>query len=157
MPADDKKIIDVRVVETQQSPLSALKELIELRLRHIESAISEMKDGPDQFSRKSLVDLMMKDGQEAIAKAEIAAEKRFDSVNEFRAQLADQQANFITRQETNIRFDAVNQKLDGAIQLQQATVGRTGGFNAAWGALAVVLGLLFAGGAVAVAIAALKH
>jgi hypothetical protein len=36
--------------------------------------------------------------EKAIEKAEAATEKRFDSVNEFRAQLADQTASFATRE-----------------------------------------------------------
>lgn len=36
---------------------------------------------------------------EAVTKAEVASEKRLDSVNEFRAQLSDQAATFLTRRE----------------------------------------------------------
>jgi predicted PurR-regulated permease PerM len=36
---------------------------------------------------------------EAVVKAELAAEKRLDSVNEFRGQLQDQAATFVTRTE----------------------------------------------------------
>ena len=37
--------------------------------------------------------------EKAVSKAEIAAEKRFDAVNEFRGQLKDQAATFVTRTE----------------------------------------------------------
>jgi ABC-type Zn uptake system ZnuABC Zn-binding protein ZnuA len=37
--------------------------------------------------------------EKAVNKAEAASEKRFESINEFRAQLKDQQATFITRSE----------------------------------------------------------
>lgn len=37
--------------------------------------------------------------KEAVQKAEVATEKRFESVNEFRATLTDQAAKFITRKE----------------------------------------------------------
>lgn len=43
--------------------------------------------------------------QQAVNKAEIATEKRFEGVNEFRQQLSDQTRNFMTRDEVNVRID----------------------------------------------------
>lgn len=48
----------------------------------------------------------------AVSKVETANEKRFESVNEFRAQLADQAAGFLPRNEATIRFDSVAEKVD---------------------------------------------
>ncbi len=48
----------------------------------------------------------------AIAKAESATEKRFEGVNEFRAQLSDQAARFITRDE----LAAMESKLVGLLE-----------------------------------------
>lgn len=42
--------------------------------------------------------------KEAVTKAETAAEKRFDSVNEFRQQLSDQAASFMPRREAEQRL-----------------------------------------------------
>jgi exonuclease VII large subunit len=50
--------------------------------------------------------------KEAVNKAEKANERRFDAVNEFRAQLADQAASFLTRREAEARFDALMEKLE---------------------------------------------
>lgn len=44
----------------------------------------------------------------AVLKAEDASEKRFESVNEFRAQLNDQATTFVTRRE----LEAVSEKID---------------------------------------------
>lgn len=41
--------------------------------------------------------------KEAVTKAEVASEKRFESVNEFRAQLADQAGTFVSRLEAEAR------------------------------------------------------
>lgn len=41
--------------------------------------------------------------EKAVTKAETAAEKRFESVNEFRAQLTDQAATFVSRLEADAR------------------------------------------------------
>jgi|SRR6476646_172342 len=50
--------------------------------------------------------------KEAVIKAEVAAEKRFESVNEFRAQLSDQATTFMPRVEAEQRLRALAEKLD---------------------------------------------
>ncbi len=50
--------------------------------------------------------------ERAVSKAEAATEKRFEGVNEFRAQLSDQAARFITRDE----LQALESKLVGLIE-----------------------------------------
>lgn len=60
----------------------------------------------------------------AIHKQELAIEKRFDGVNEFRAQLSDQAQTFMPRKESDVRMDAITEKIDvnaerlNALQLQ---------------------------------------
>ncbi len=60
----------------------------------------------------------------AILKQEAAIEKRFDAVNAFRAQLADQASSFLPRKESDVRMDAITEKIDrnsellNALQLQ---------------------------------------
>lgn len=49
--------------------------------------------------------------QEAITKAETAAEKRFDSVNEFRGQLTDQARTFMPRLESEQRMSTLDDKI----------------------------------------------
>jgi flagellar basal body-associated protein FliL len=50
----------------------------------------------------------------AVTKAEIATEKRFESVNEFRATLADQQRMLIPRLEYEVAHKALLEKLEDA-------------------------------------------
>lgn len=64
--------------------------------------------------------------KEAVVKAEAASERRFDSVNEFRGQLKDQAASFITRDEYSAQLKSLGDKLDAATvnfssQLDRAT------------------------------------
>ncbi len=54
--------------------------------------------------------------KEAVAKAETAAEKRFDAVNEFRAQLADQASTFMPRNEYNVQYQSLNEKIDAGLK-----------------------------------------
>lgn len=49
--------------------------------------------------------------EKAVLKAESASEKRFDSVNEFRAQLADQTARFMPRSEVAALIESLGDKL----------------------------------------------
>jgi hypothetical protein len=50
--------------------------------------------------------------REASDKAEKAADKRFESVNEFRGQLSDQAATLISRAEYLVQHSALNDKVD---------------------------------------------
>jgi len=63
------------------------------------------------LSQEKAVNAALQAAQQAVLKAEIAAEKRFDNVNEFRGQLADQAANLMPRNEVSVLFTAVNDKL----------------------------------------------
>lgn len=49
--------------------------------------------------REKRVTQMERDAKEALRKAEVALEKRLDLLNEFRAQSANEQANFVRRGE----------------------------------------------------------
>jgi hypothetical protein len=48
----------------------------------------------------------------AVTKAEVATEKRFDSVNEFRNAMKDQQNTFANRTETEFRLTAIDKSLE---------------------------------------------
>jgi hypothetical protein len=65
--------------------------------------------------------------KEAVGKAETAATKRFESVNEFRAQLSDQVATFLPRTEADIRFTSLSDKID----TNTSSIDRTGGGSTA--------------------------
>lgn len=49
--------------------------------------------------------------KEAVIKAETATEKRFESVNEFRAQLADQSNTLMPRQEYSVQHRALEDRV----------------------------------------------
>lgn len=50
--------------------------------------------------------------EKAVVKAEMATEKRFDSVNEFRDTLRDQASQLLPRAEADSKFAAVNEKFE---------------------------------------------
>lgn len=49
--------------------------------------------------------------ERAVSKAETAAEKRFDAVNEFRGSLADQQRMLMPRSEAEIRLKSLEERI----------------------------------------------
>lgn len=87
--------------------------------------------------------------KEAVIKAETASEKRFESVNEFRGQLADQTATLMPRAEVNTKFDAFNDKLTGLTdrintsqgvkQGSELTIGKIYGAIAAFAAIITIV------------------
>ena len=61
---------------------------------------------------KEGVNAAMASAEKAILKAETATEKRFDSVNEFRQAMRDQQETFASKSETNLRLEELAKRLD---------------------------------------------
>lgn len=58
------------------------------------------------------VQAALESAKEAVTKAETSSEKRFEAVNEFRGQLADQAATLLGRKEADARFSALTDKLE---------------------------------------------
>ena len=87
------------------------------------------------------VALALTASEKAIGKAEAANEKRFDSVNEFRAQLADQAATFMRADVADARFAAVENKTDQQDTRLDLLHGKGAGIGQAWQVLIVVAGI----------------
>jgi len=85
--------------------------------------------------------LALTSSEKAVAKAEIATEKRFDSVNEFRGQLKDQAATLIPRAEAEVKFNSFAKDIEELKKSVLLSQGRSSGFSASWG-IALSLGLL---------------
>lgn len=103
------------------------------------------------------VGIAMEAADKAVAKAESAVEKRFESVNEFRAQMGDMQNSFARTDLVNSRFAAMEKKLDELsavlIDFRSGTLARSKGYSDVWGwvvgglgVLIAVLALIFKGG-----------
>lgn len=81
----------------------------------------------------------------AVSKAELAAERRFEGVNEFRAQLADQATSFISRAEALLQIQANADKIDSLSARMDKSDGHSTGANAVWAwvvAAVAVLGVV---------------
>jgi hypothetical protein len=71
--------------------------------------------------------------KEAVTKAEAASEKRFDSVNEFRNTLKDQQVSLMTRTEADVRFKSIEEKLEIINKFTSTVEGKSEGISSVWG------------------------
>jgi hypothetical protein len=80
--------------------------------------------------------------EKAVGKAEVAAEKRFDAVNEFRSVLNDQQQNLVTRNEYDQSHRSLVEKVDDLSARVDRNEGRGSGFSTAWGVLVAGVGVI---------------
>ena len=69
----------------------------------------------------------MNAAEKAVLKAEAASERRFESVNEFRATLADQAARLMPRAEVEISIKSLGDKVTEALSRLDRTAGDTEG------------------------------
>jgi hypothetical protein len=83
--------------------LDSLREIVDERDRRYEERFKAMDEKTG---------LALTSSEKAVAKAEMATEKRFDSVNEFRGQLKDQAATLLTRVEADARFKGLEEKIE---------------------------------------------
>jgi len=95
--------------------------------------------------QKETVNVALQAADRAVTKAELAAEKRFESVNEFRNTLADQQRTLVSRTEVDALMHSFNDKVVGlekvVDRLQAERQGIRGGYGYAVGVVGFVLTL----------------
>lgn len=121
---------DVAIAELK-ADLRALRELGNERDRRYEDRFKATDDRTG---------LALTSSEKAVAKAEIATEKRFDSVNEFRGQLKDQAATLLPRAEAMVEFNSIRKDMEELKKSVTLSQGRSLGFSASWGiAISVML------------------
>lgn len=92
------------------------------------------------------VDAALKAAEKAVTKAEMASEKRFEGVNEFRAALSDQTSTFLPRSEADARISALADKIDALNTKMDKSEGKGSGLYAGWGLLVGAIGIAAAMG-----------
>jgi tetrahydromethanopterin S-methyltransferase subunit G len=80
--------------------------------------------------------------QTAVSKAEVATEKRFEGVNEFRGQLSDQSRTLMPRAETEVKFNSINARLDEIAKQQEKLANIKQGAGNMYILIVGVLGIL---------------
>lgn len=93
---------------------------------------------------KDAVGIALTSADRAVSKAEMAAEKRFEGVNEFRQTLADEQRTLMPRAEVEVIIRSLTEKVDTATRLVQTSLaqgtGHQTGARDALAYLAIVFG-----------------
>ncbi len=100
---------------------------------HLEERIKAVSDTASAASENA---------DKAVSKAETAAEKRFESVNEFRNTLSDQQRNLMPRDEANIRFESLTHEIRGAQHIIEGMRAEQKGIVGGWGYAIGVVGFV---------------
>jgi len=111
-----------------ESQFKAIEEKAELSYNGLDKKIdvsNETQKGNQPKHNKN-------SNNKAIEKVEIATEKRFESVNEFRQTLSDQTKTFITRSEAMQAVGSNVEKIDDLKSRMDRLEGRSGGTNASW-------------------------
>lgn len=143
----------ITMLAAQKSAIDTAKEIADKAVVKAEAAADKaMLESRIASVKESFVE-SLSNADKAVSKAEAAAERRFASVNEFRAQLADQAATFMPRLESISRHDQTAEKIAGLqSQLNERLntlqsradrlEGRSGGLTSGWGVLVGAIGLV---------------
>jgi hypothetical protein len=136
-------VADQTSVPTSEINARELQAIVDERTKAIHQRFDlESRANAQRFeAQEKAVAAALAAAKEAVAKAEGAAEKRFDSVNEFRGNLKDQQATFIPRTEVDVRFKSIEAKIaDNEMRINQI-VSRAEGSAQLWQGITVALGI----------------
>ena len=90
-----------------KAELESLRSMLDIRLASVDRATDIAFRNADRA-----VDAALASIERSMEKSVDATERRFESVNEFRAQLTDQAATFIRRDEVERRIETVTQKVN---------------------------------------------
>jgi len=108
------------------------------KINHVEASIRDKIDSNDlryeqrQVNGEKAVDAALKAAKEAVTKAETASEKRFDSVNEFRAALSDQAGTLMSKAEAEPRLAALAEKIASISARIEREEGKEVGTSLGW-------------------------
>jgi hypothetical protein len=122
LAAADKAIVAAVLVADKavaKVELAAEKTYLEAAIRSLREAFTLQIAYQKELSEHALAA-----ADKAVVKAEMASEKRFDSVNEFRSTLSDQQRDLATKSEVNLRFTALEGRLNDVVEDARETKGR---------------------------------
>jgi hypothetical protein len=84
-------------------------------------------------AQREAVNAALAAADRAVQKAEAGAEKRFESVNEFRNTLSDQQRNLIPRSEVMVIVASLTDKIESTTKQLDALVAERRGVQGGWG------------------------
>ncbi len=123
---------------TANNNMNTLMVSLDKRFDSVNEFRKTLSDQQDLFARKLDLETALSWFEKSVLKAEQAANDRFSSVNEFRATLSDQQRNLVTKNEVDIRFKSLDDKLDTAVAALQLNEGKSLGSSMIWAAIGLI-------------------
>lgn len=140
----------VNIKDYFEITINSIKNEINLLRDECKNAVKVLNDA--NVLALSSLDKRFEYIEKATVKTDLAAEKRFESVNEFRGQLRDQQNTFVTKTEINIRFDNIEKKVDYLEKCLNSSEGKNSGISLVWGIIIVVISFIISGISIVVSI-----
>ena len=138
MSGETEKEVSAWTIDSLRYHLEQLAS--DLALRHEQRFEAQEKAVQVQLvAQEKAVAAALAAQKEAVNKSEASYDKRFDAVNEFRAQLSDQGRTFLPRNEADARFAAMAEKIDALQKSIDRSEGRSAGIGLSAGALAGTL------------------
>lgn len=95
-------------------------------------------------AQKELVSAALSAADRAVLKAEVAANDRFNSVNEFRASLTDQTKEFPTKVVVDAKIESLQTQITALTSRSDRSEGSNRGLHAGWGYLVGGIGAVAA-------------
>ncbi len=148
--------MDSRLTERHESEDKAVNVAFTAQTTAMQAAFTAQKEAVTIafLSQKEAVTAALAAADRAVIKAELASEKRFESVNEFRSTLADQQRTLMPRAEAEAIVKGLDSKLDsmskvltekieGLARAQVSNAALREGAKDGWQYAVAVIGLLF--------------
>ena len=126
-----------------------LRDYIETRLNLLTVAIEKQQIATDlryqqRFdAAEKAVQAALSAADRAVSKAELASEKRFEGVNEFRQTLSDQSRNFLPRGEYSANHDSLRNQVNANSNRLSQLEGRIAGYAGAAALVGVVSSVVF--------------
>jgi hypothetical protein len=117
----------------------SLREYIDMRFASADKAVAAALSAQERAVASALVA-----AERAVLKAEAASEKRFESVNEFRAALSDNFRTLMPRAETERVLALITEKVDALVSRVNAREERSRAYSAGWGMLVGAVGIFSA-------------
>lgn len=122
-----------------EAQIHALRAIIDERDERYKIQFLTLRDAAELNNKA--VSIAMDAADKAVLKAESAVEKRFESVNEFRAQMGDMQATFARTDLVNSRFTTMEKKIDEISEFRAGALARRTGFSDIWGWVVAAVGI----------------
>ena len=132
------------VLALHNSHQAAGRLMVQEKIDHVLTLVeaNDKRYAQQAEAQKEAINAALAAADRAVAKAEAATEKRFESVNEFRGTLDNQQRTLIPRSEVNVMIRGLEDKIDNLTKIIDAQTAERAGIKGGWGYAVGVFGLV---------------